>query len=701
MAADVDTPLPVSLLRGLNEFRLRVVDAAGNRSRAVSVPSAYDADPVAPSGLQLVVNDHDVSLQWEANPEDSIRGYRLFRRGAAVLSDEFVQPAMAWVYAAGQNPFEQAVLVDGDPDTGSYFFTRDDRDQLLEIALPAESLVVGLHLDAVQDWSASEQVRLEGLWEGRWIELPSVATVESGERIAIRPEQPYVATRLRLAFRTEDALGGRIRIGEVTALSRPLLATTNFAETLPDGAYLYRVSAVNQYGFEGPRSEAMEAQVGDAQAPDPVVLSSSQIDADVSLSWSESTAPDLAAYRLYRRGQLLIEITDLAQRSYIDAALPNGVYDYQVYAVDGVGNAAGSNVVVHTISGSVPAEPLNLAVSPVDGGGALRLQWSPGLGAPASEYRISRALQATGPFQPIVQVPAAPTTYVNDGLQNGVRYYYVVAALDARGNASANSNVADGVPFANERLATPVFTYPTRFGQSVTLPGPDTVVAGVAEPDSRLLLGYRDQLWPEVDLAADAEIYGVGYGGQRSAINAAASWIWNDYGYTAVLQTLNPDGGSDEIDLGQACARAQWLTPTTLLHCDGQTLPERLLRLDVATLDQSELALSQAGIRAFQLSADGRNWLLLANFDWPDGSRDSLAIRRDEGPWQELAVDAFDVDPDSLQMDPSSRWALLRRSNDERLLKLDLTSGVLIEIDASIAAATPVGFHPDQAMAVL
>ncbi|MCB1634618.1 MAG: hypothetical protein KDI51_08520, partial [Xanthomonadales bacterium] len=462
-----------------------------------------------------------------------------------------------------------------------------------------------------------------------------------------------------------------------------------------------RVSAVNQYGFEGPRSDAVEAQVGDAQAPDPVVLSSEQIDADVSLSWSESSAPDLAAYQLYRRGQLLVEITDLNQRSFLDAALPNGIYDYQVFAVDAVGNAAGSNVVVHTISGMVPAEPMNLAVSPIEGGGALRLQWTPGLGAPATEYRVSRALQGAGPFQPIVQVPAAQTTYVDNGLQNGIRYYYVVAALDGRGNASGDSNVADGVPFANERLITPVFTYPTRFGQSVTLPGPETVVAGSAEPDSRLLLGYRDQLWPELELPAETEIHGVGYGGQRSAVNAAANWIWNDYGYTAVLRALNADGGGDEIDLGQACAQAQWLTSTTLLHCDGQTLPERLLRLDVASLDQSELVLSQSGIRAFRQSTDGHAWLLLANFDWPDGSRDSFALRRDGGPWQELAVDAFDVDPDSLQMDPRSRWALLRRMSDERLLRVDLASGVVDEIDAAIAAATPVGFHPDQAMAVL
>jgi subtilase family serine protease/flagellar hook assembly protein FlgD/fibronectin type 3 domain-containing protein len=696
-AADTETPLPVMLERGLNEFRLRITDAEGNRSKAAIVLAAQDDDPIAPAGLAVQVDDHDVSVSWQANPEDSIRGYRLFRRGVTVLADESLTPTDVQFYSIGQTPYSEPVVHDGDPATTLDLFFYEQSTRFMEIHAAAADLLVALVLEGVADWSLSLSPTLEGYWQDRWIELPADIEAQA-DRVIITPQRPYVTDRLRLRFVT-DAYHA-IQVGELTLQRRPLFTATTHSETLPDGAYLYRVSAVNDYGFEGPRSDAVNAEVGDAVAPDPVVLSGTNTGPDVSLSWTASEAPDLAGYRLYRRAQLLFETTDPSARSYDDLGLANGQYDYQVFAFDQVGNASGSNVLVYSVDQGFPATPINLSVSAVEGGGALALQWTAGQGIPAHLYRVKRSTNPTGPFQPVADVPAPTSSHVDQGLSNGTRYYYVVAAVDDRANSSADSNVADGVPFLNQRLATPVFSYPTRFGQSVTLSGPATTLAGTAEPASSLLVGYQGGVLPLLELPAQAAFLPSGYGSDRFAPSIDGRRVFMDYGYTAVVVESSDEAGSTEIELGASCARAQWLSPTRLLHCDDQGAVPRLVELNVANPNERSLRAELIGLRGFRQSADGRRLAVIAHFDWPDGSRESLAWRLDDGALQELAIDPAEIDADLLQFDPSGRWLLLRRLDDSSH-QFDLDTQTDRSLDLQLAPRSEIGFAPTSPSALV
>src|SRR5690606_37025367 len=141
------------------------------------------------------------------------------------------------------------------------------------------------------------------------------------------------------------------------------------------------VAAVSALGFEGQRSNAWTADVGDAEPPPPVQLDGQLDGRDALLSWTASDAADLDHYRLERNGQLLAQIPVAAPRSYRDEALPNGEHRYRVFPVDAVGNTGlASNEVALTVSGSVPAQARILAVDPEPDRPALRVRWQAGEG---------------------------------------------------------------------------------------------------------------------------------------------------------------------------------------------------------------------------------------------------------------------------------------------------------------------------------
>jgi len=84
---------------------------------------------------------------------------------------------------------------------------------------------------------------------------------------------------------------------------------------------------------------------------------------------------------------------------------------------------------------TIPAEPTNVTVTPLDG--AVRIRWSAG-GRKVMVTRSSsstRSLSAIGDEQ--VVYTGTGSSYTDRGLTNGVEYRYVVMAVDAAGNHSA------------------------------------------------------------------------------------------------------------------------------------------------------------------------------------------------------------------------------------------------------------------------
>jgi hypothetical protein len=283
--------------------------------------------------------------------------------------------------------------------------------------------------------------------------------------------------RVRLEA-TPDPAFGFVQIREVELYGFAPSTSTSAAD-VPDssGIYTYGVSAVDVFGSESAPSE-VELAVGDVTAPDaPSGLAAAVSLSEVALSWAPSPSADVALYRIYRDGALAGEASGT---SFTDPLLPDGLYRYEVAAVDGDGNeSARSNEALADVSVDSPSAPV-LSVSPVPEGRALALDWTPSTGpVGVAEYAVFRSTSAGGPYVDVHRT--GDLGLVDRGLSNGIPYFYVVRALDPRGEARS----------IRTRRATPGHLRRHRSSSDPRLPEPHRLrrpvpIRGTRRPGSRV-----------------------------------------------------------------------------------------------------------------------------------------------------------------------------------------------------------------------
>jgi fibronectin type 3 domain-containing protein len=110
---------------------------------------------------------------------------------------------------------------------------------------------------------------------------------------------------------------------------------------------------------------------------------------------------------------------------------------------DGVGSDTLSVVVEEEVE--PPVAPSDLQARPKST--KVQLVWTH---TGADSYNVYRASAAGGPYMLIGNTTSTYSTYLDENLVNGVRYYYVVTALRA-GVESAHSNEASAVPSLRAR----------------------------------------------------------------------------------------------------------------------------------------------------------------------------------------------------------------------------------------------------------
>lgn len=450
---------PVELDLGDNSIAFKVRDGLGNLSRASSLALQRVSTPPTPHTLVSTLQGFDLTLGWQVAAHPDPFGFRVFRNGVPVLTDQRLTPSTLMVVIDGAAD-SAPELIDGLLSTARTLPLGADGIELLAM-LPGNPIMVATEIHGVlgrgtrtRDYTRCRLARALG-------SLPvSIETTDG--RIVLTPAQPYRSGRVRL---TLNGAADSVSLAEIRAVVRPVQSLASLTETLPDGRHRYRVSTVNQQAFESPASEPLDVDVGDATPPDAVVLSGSVTGSDAALNWTASNAPDLAAYWVMRGSTQVAVITQLNDRQYVDSGLANGQYGYRVYAVDGVGNITPSNLLVLSVDVGSLSAPVGLTVTPVVGGGALDLSWQRGPGGitPAG-YRIKRALAAAGPYEQLGE--QAPTSYTDTGLTNGTRYHYRIQAFDAVGNLSADSEPAFRSSFhrstgrhAGIRLSNPLWTF--------------------------------------------------------------------------------------------------------------------------------------------------------------------------------------------------------------------------------------------------
>jgi|GEM_PF-788549 len=124
--------------------------------------------------------------------------------------------------------------------------------------------------------------------------------------------------------------------------------------------------------------------------------------------------------------------------------LPNITYHFRVRSRDFAGNEGiSSEYQFMTPAGTAPAKPVNFKVAPSIEMERLVISWTSNTEADLAGYNLYRAESLSGPFTRVNANPipstASMTSYRDDGLKIGMKYYYQVKAIDTARNESSPS----------------------------------------------------------------------------------------------------------------------------------------------------------------------------------------------------------------------------------------------------------------------
>lgn len=265
----------------------------------------------------------------------------------------------------------------------------------------------------------------------------------------------------------------------------PLLSgTTNVTESsfgtpplLPEGSFRFVLTVVDRAGNQSVAETvaSLQASISPPQPPRTVQPPSGVTVTRVGLrelavSWSPGPSPNVIGYRVRRNGQVLSTQSGL---SLVDAALVDGVYRYEIAAVDDSGL---ESVPTPVATGSIDnGPPIALLTSPLNGasiGGATSvigtatasfgfagfdLELGPGA-APSSWRPIGSGATSVGQSH----LGTLDTRTLGEGATYALR-------LTARSTSGATAQVTSTFVVDNTPPSAPVLTSATAQGRTVTL----------------------------------------------------------------------------------------------------------------------------------------------------------------------------------------------------------------------------------------
>jgi hypothetical protein len=249
-------------------------------------------------------------------------------------------------------------------------------------------------------------------------------------------------------FKVERKTGN----GTYTTTFTTAANVTQFDDTTvaPGLTYTYRVRAFNGGGDSAPSNEVT---VTVPQTPPPTAPSNLVVTGvsrtSVDLSWRDNSNNE-TGFSIERRTGTdpFVEIGTVAVNVTVyhdTASLQPGVtYNYRVRATSGRGSSGASNpVTVKVPLAPPPAAPGNLELKEVNGT-SVRLVWRDRSGDETG-FRIERAI-GDGPFTALTTVRSNGTSYINEGLEPGVRYVYQVRAINLNGESDPSNKVEVTIP---------------------------------------------------------------------------------------------------------------------------------------------------------------------------------------------------------------------------------------------------------------
>jgi len=495
----------ITLALGVSRFTAVATDSAGNISRNSDTSVvAYGLPPVVPTGLAASVSGYDVNLTWNANSEQNVIGYNLFRDGEKVNAAVALTGGQALASSQASSAAPQNAI-DGNNSTywgtpyGNGIFT----PAWWQMSLPAPELISRLDITwQLGDWDyandkyiilAGKDFEVQG-WSGyNWVTLKKVVNNDQqNNTIDISPSYRTDRIRIAIASTTDPNYSKYVRINEIKFTKENLIPLPRFTDAgLIDHRYAYTVTAVNQYGFESDPSSPAIAAVGDLEPPGPPRdLSAMPQGSSVALSWNPPAplAGDIANYYVYLQtssGWSQLRTLGASETACTLPGFSNGTYRFRVTAIDAAGNESSpSNEAEAVVSIEMPKPPA-LAVSSPSTGNALDLVWQGPSGTGPFFYKLYRSLNETDSFSQVNSAVITGTKFRDFGLTNGTAYYYRVSAVDMVGNEGKPSNTASGIP-RDVLSLQPSILMPTMLGTPLVIKQNGITVGGFAEPGSKV-----------------------------------------------------------------------------------------------------------------------------------------------------------------------------------------------------------------------
>lgn len=369
------------------------LNAGGESAASTPVTATPMAPPPAPTGLQVSAGDGRVTLSWSPAPRAS--SYSVRR--------SYTPGGPYTPIAAPATPTH----IDSGAENGSTFFyvvaaLNAGGESPHSVEIPATPVGPPAPISAIEATAGNGQVALH------W---PAVENASS-----------YVVKR------SLEAEGTYVPIATVPGCGYVDSGLTNGT------AYHYRVNAVNP-GGGGLDSGTASATPIAPPAP-PTGLAAAPANHEVELKWAASARA--SSYLVKRAASPVgpyVTIGTSVGLVHQDPGLENGkTYYYVVTAVNAGGESSPSSVAYGT-----PVDPPDVPtnVTATSGNNQVLLSWSPVPGA--TYYRIKRATDKRGPYTTTGNV--SRLSYIDNGVENGKAYHYVVHALNAGGRSAHSARV--------------------------------------------------------------------------------------------------------------------------------------------------------------------------------------------------------------------------------------------------------------------
>lgn len=236
-------------------------------------------------------------------------------------------------------------------------------------------------------------------------------------------------------------------------------------------SYSFSVAAHNSAGIGTKSSMVSATPTTSVQKPGaPTALKALPGDGQVQLSWEPPATNGGAAidyYVIYRNGQDVGHVTGTMKTV---TGLTNGItYNFAIAAHNSAGTGAMSNTVdvMPSMNIATPGPPTNITATAFDG--QVLVSWNPPVddgGSAIIGYTLTWTLDPNGTFESIL---INGTSFMHEGLENGVPIYYRVYATNAAGEGEISELVMATPLDSSHPPLTPIILSATFMNGNVSL----------------------------------------------------------------------------------------------------------------------------------------------------------------------------------------------------------------------------------------